>query len=360
MKKITQKDLFILLIMWLSPAAILLLVISIYFVQPKVEAKLASNVKLILTEHNIDAEVFFSGRDGTLKGEVANQEIVDNAQRLSLAVFGTRVIYNKLIAKDSQYNTSEINNVSQQPSIKKISYTIEPGQKTYKAIKQQPAFLIENEKLQYSSEVEKIMATMQQTASLINPENATATIVSLDDDITETVETKDTYKDQAPKTTSSQIIKAKKSPKKQAKPQQISKNTNNLLNIIDDFNLSLSSIINDSTIDQEEIKPQSVIASFWSIDKIDLSSIQFSGGSTTLPTEAHQVLDKVATGIKARSNTVIELIAYADDSDIAYARGVAVREYLRSKGINKNSIRVSGHTITADKGKRAVLKIKTY
>jgi outer membrane protein OmpA-like peptidoglycan-associated protein len=362
MKKITKKDLLILLTMWLSPAAILLLVISIYLVQPKVEAKLVSNVRLVLAEHNIDAEISFSGRDGTLKGEVASQEVVDNAQRLSLAVFGTRIIHNQLIAKDSQYNISEINNELQQPSIKKISYTIEPEQKAYKAINQQPALLIKDEKPQYSSEVEKIMATMQQTVPVIqpNPENATAIIVPLDDDIAETVEIEDAYKDKVIETAPLHIIETKKSPEKQAKSQQISKSTNNLLNIIDDFNLSLGSFIDDSTIDQEEVKPQSVTASFQSIDKIDLSSIQFSSGSITLPTEAHQALDKVAASIKAQSHATIELIAYADDSDIAYARGAAVREYLASKGINKNSIHVSGHTITADEGKGAALKIKTY
>ncbi|HFC92958.1 MAG TPA: hypothetical protein ENJ51_09120, partial [Leucothrix mucor] len=128
MKNIIKKDLFILLTMWLSPATILLLVISIYLVQPKVEAKLVSSVRSVLAEHNIDAEVSFSGRDGTLTGEVASQKIADNAKKLSLAVFGIRVIRNQLLVRDQPYSASKITNELQLPIIEKISYRINPQQ----------------------------------------------------------------------------------------------------------------------------------------------------------------------------------------------------------------------------------------
>jgi hypothetical protein len=102
--QLTKKDLFLMLLIWVSPVVICLLVISLYLVQPKVEAQLVSDVKLALAIHNIEATVSFSGRDGTLTGEVDSQEISENAHKLSLAVFGIRVIKNHLTIKAKQDN----------------------------------------------------------------------------------------------------------------------------------------------------------------------------------------------------------------------------------------------------------------
>jgi len=363
MKKITKKDLLILLTMWLSPVAILLLVISIYLIQPKVEAKLVSSVISVLAQHDINAEVSFSGRDGILKGEVDSQEIADNAQKLSLAVFGARVIRNQLIVKAPQYNAFEINNELQQPVIEKISYTTEPQPEAYQITNQEFVVAINEEKSQYSSEVERIMATMQQqgvSAMQTPPVNTSSIIVPLDGKLVETIENPKAHKNKAPEIVAISIIEPKKKPEKQVKSQQTSKSTNSLLGILDDFNLSLGSLTSNSAIAQEKIGSQITPVSSQSIDKIDLSAIQFSSGSTTLPNNVHQLLDKVATSIKAQSYPTIELNAYADDSDIAYARGAAIREYLVSKGINQNSIHVSGHTMTDNIGKVATFKIRIY
>ena len=105
MAQLTKKDLFLLLLMWIAPLVICLLVISLYLVQPKVEAQLVSDVKLVLSIHNIEATVSFSGRDGILTGEVDSQEILENAHKLSLAVFGIRVIENHLTVKAKQDNS---------------------------------------------------------------------------------------------------------------------------------------------------------------------------------------------------------------------------------------------------------------
>jgi osmotically-inducible protein OsmY len=108
MTELTKKDLLVLLPMWVTPLVIFLLVISIYLVQPKVEAKLVSNVRLALEEQGIEAMVSFSGRDGVLTGEVASQEILENAHKLSLSVFGTRVIENNLTVKVRSINVGSI------------------------------------------------------------------------------------------------------------------------------------------------------------------------------------------------------------------------------------------------------------
>ncbi len=349
MKNIIKKDLFILLTMWLSPATILLLVISIYLVQPKVEAKLVSSVRSVLAEHNIDAEVSFSGRDGTLTGEVASQKIADNAKKLSLAVFGIRVIRNQLLVRDQPYSASKITNELQLPIIEKISYRINPQQDL--EIKS------ETENPQYSSDVERIIATMQQQAMpIIQPhtEKISSIIAPLDDEL---VEHQEAQEEKILEPTHSEPAKALK---KQVKQNQFNKNTNNLLTIIDEFNSSLNSFLDSSIIEKEKMKSKITSVSSQAIDKIDLSSIQFSNSSTTLPLIAHHILDKVATSIKIQSYPNIELIAYANDSDIAYARGVAIREYLVMRGISKNSIRVSGYTITDDKRNTVVFEISTY
>ncbi len=363
MKKIIKKDLFILLTMWLSPATILLLVISIYLVQPKVEAKLVSSVQSVLAEHHIDAEVSFSGRDGTLRGEVRSQEIADNAQKLSLAVFGIRVIHNQLLIRGQPYSASnkasETNNELPLPVIEKISYRIDPQQDIDETVNQEPEIIERKvEKPQYSSDVERIMATMQQQVMPItqpHPEKTSSIIVPLDDEL---VEHHEVQKDKI-----LEVAVAHSEPvkvlKKQVKQNQPNKSTNNLLNIIDEFNSSLGSFV-DSSVEKEKEVSQNASVTPQEIDKIDLSSIQFSNNSTTLPLVAHQILDKVAASIKIQSYPNIELIAYANDSDIAYARGVSIREYLATQGINKNSIYVSGYTITDAKNNTVAFEIRTY
>ena len=327
MKKITKKDLLILLTMWLSPAVILLLVISIYLVQPKVEAKLVSNVKAVLAAHHINAEVSFSGRDGRLSGEVDSQEIADNAQRLSLTVFGIRVIHNQLLVREP-YITAETYNELQVPVIEKVSYNVDSHLGDAE------------EKPHYSSDVKRIMLAMQQKEKPVTQlglRKARSIIVPLDDELTEHQE--DNVLESA--VTHSELIKP---PEKKGKHQR-NKSTDNLFNIIDDFNASLGSLLDDHAKEKKKLELQKGFAS-QSIDKIDLSSIQFVNNSTDLPVDAHQVLNKVATSIKIQSYPAIEIIAYANDSDIAYARGVAIREYLATRGINKNSVYVAGYTIS--------------
>ena len=339
MKKITKKDLLILLTMWLSPAVILLLIVSIYLIQPKVEAKLVSNVRSVLVANNIDAEVSFSGRDGRLSGEVDSQEIADNAQRLSLTVFGIRIMRNQLLVR-KPYITPEIYNEPQPPVFKKVSYKIDFHQEAGQIISEEFEIESEKEKPHYNSDMERIMLAMQQKVEpVMQPlsRKIVSITIPLEKGLAEHEE--DNVLESA--ITHSKPIKPRD---KQAK-HQLNKSTDNLFNIIDDFNTSLGFLADNHAKDQKEVGLQKEFAS-QSIDKIDLSSIQFSNSSTSLPVEAHQVLDKVATSIKIQSYPAIELIAYANDSDIAYARGVAIREYLAVKGINKNSVHVSGHTIS--------------
>ncbi|HFC91952.1 MAG TPA: hypothetical protein ENJ51_03990, partial [Leucothrix mucor] len=215
----------------------------------------------------------------------------------------------------------------------------------------------ETENPQYSSDVERIIATMQQQAMpIIQPhtEKISSIIAPLDDEL---VEHQEAQEEKILEPTHSEPAKALK---KQVKQNQFNKNTNNLLTIIDEFNSSLNSFLDSSIIEKEKMKSKITSVSSQAIDKIDLSSIQFSNSSTTLPLIAHHILDKVATSIKIQSYPNIELIAYANDSDIAYARGVAIREYLVMRGISKNSIRVSGYTITDDKRNTVVFEISTY
>ncbi|MCK5918062.1 MAG: hypothetical protein KAG34_06535 [Cocleimonas sp.] len=354
-----KKDLFILLTMWLSPAVILLLIISIYLVQPKVEAKLVSSVKLVLVEHNIDAEVSFLGRDGTLTGEVGSQEIADKAHRLSRAVFGIRVIRNQLLVRDQPYIRYGINNERQPPTIEKISYkTARQQQETDQTLSQVSDMVSEEKKPHDSADIEKIVSTIgQQAVPVIHrSENISSFIVPLDE---ESVESEEKYKNKISATKAVHISEKVKTPEKQIKHQPLPKNTNNLFNIIDDFNASLGAVADNKATDKKE-ESQSRSSFSQAIDKIDLSSIRFSNGSITLPITAHQVLDNVAKSIKRQSHPTIELIAYAKDSDIAYARGVSIREYLATQGINKNNVHVSGYTITDDKNNTATFKIRTY
>jgi hypothetical protein len=234
MKKITKKDLLILLTMWLSPVVILLLVISIYLIQPKVEAKLVSNVRSVLAAHHIDAEVSFSGRDGRLTGEVDSQEIADNAQKLSLTVFGIRVMRNQLLVREP-YITAEIYNELQPPVIEKVSYNVDVHQEVDQVISQE--FEIGNEKLPYNSDVERIMMAMQQNVEPVRQLRSRKTlsiIVPLDDEQAEHQE--DNVLESA--VTHSELIKP---PETQAKRQR-NQSTDNLFNIIDDFNASLGSL----------------------------------------------------------------------------------------------------------------------
>jgi outer membrane protein OmpA-like peptidoglycan-associated protein len=363
--KRSKKDLLILLTMWASPATILLLALSLYLIQPKVEAKLVSHVQSVLAEHNIEAEVSFSGRDGKLEGEVATQEIANNAYRLSLEVFGTRIIRNHLVIKDEQnkmdreIEMSEMDNESQHPIVQKASYATQPLQTVQKAVYRETLPTIEKQEPEKISDVNKIMMAMsQQTLPTTDDQRLNKKIFSsLSVDIN-----KASIERPQIKTINTPINKIATTPPDAIAIKNSNKNegtlksgkANDLLNIIDDFNLSLDSLSDEKIIStQQASKPPS-------IDHIDLSSIHFADNSTTLPLEAQQVLDKVAATIKAHSLSYIELIAYANDSDIAYARGATIREYLVTKNIKKDSVHVAGHTMENNMKNVTAFKFVTY
>lgn len=70
-----------------------------------------------------------------------------------------------------------------------------------------------------------------------------------------------------------------------------------------------------------------------------------------------QVLNKISTSIKAYSYSYIEIITYGNNSDLAYAQGVAIREYLATREIRRNIIHVAGHTVTPNTTKKAKVNI---
>lgn len=182
--KSTKKNLTLLSTMLMGPISLVLLIIAVYLIQPKVEAKLTSSVKSVLEQNNIDADVSFSGRDGILKGSVESQEVADNAEKLSLSVFGTRVIRNKLSVKDqdhSQESMVEKIIATQNARIKEAAITeYDKESKTIKSVVNKPqsekgialtetkpkevnSFAVAGDTTSgYTSEVDKIMANMQQ------------------------------------------------------------------------------------------------------------------------------------------------------------------------------------------------------
>jgi outer membrane protein OmpA-like peptidoglycan-associated protein len=410
----TRKDLLILLTMWVSPATLLLLMLSLYLIQPKVEAKLVSHVKSVLAQHNIKADVSFSGRDGILRGRVASQEIAENAHKLSLAVFGTRIIKNRLIVDNNPQNKATLGIES--PRIKKASYKMQPTNPLKKAAYQKTtATLGIKNNSSMVSEINKIMLTMSQKAVVVpayKPKNKAVSLPiaplitvkktmkkvkqaklkpkSLHYKIAVRQPNKDKTKQSKPHTDKRVLRQPIKNENKQSKPKKrptkvalilpakkkrtidratkkkekkknvsvsSSKNTNNVLAIIDDFNFSLGAIAKGKT-KKKTTKRQTIATNSPALEKIDLSSIHFSNAtSTTLPTTAHQVLNKIARFVKKKSYPSIELVAYANDSDIAYSRGTAIRAYLVKQGLRKNSIHVAGHMMKNTASKHASFRL---
>lgn len=159
--------------MLMGPVSLILLIISVYIIQPKVEAKLTSKVRSVLEQHNIDAQVSFSGRDGILKGSVENQAEADNAAKLSLEVFGTRVIRNRLNVKN-QHSSQTIVEKTMTPQPVSVDEALHRSPiegatdtaivvaSTNKA--KTTSLVVEKDTRMggYTSEVDKIMANMQQ------------------------------------------------------------------------------------------------------------------------------------------------------------------------------------------------------
>ncbi len=373
MIKTTKKNITLLATMLMGPISLSLIVISVYLIQPKVEAKLTSNVKSVLQQNNILADISFSGRDGVLKGEVASQEISEKAEKLSLSVFGTRTIRNQLNVKDTAKISPEI--LDTLPIIEGHA-TLTP----HKKIKENKSLevattVVETEKNQLS-DIDKIMENMQKRA-LLKPKYEAPILIERKPIETHNIQLVSlNTAEKIPE--SIEIIKAdnlKKHTKKIATIALSSEITNTdqvdkkiieknnepteLLSIIEDFNAFLeppSSKKNVAT-PSINIKRDSTITAK-TLDNIDLSTIQFTAKSTHLSNESYATLDQVSQSIKAYYHAPIDLIIYANDSDIAYAQGVAIRDYLVKKGVSRSKISVSGHTITANKGKETPIIIK--
>ena len=373
MIKTTKKNITLLATMLMGPISLSLIVISVYLIQPKVEAKLTSNVKSVLQQNNILADISFSGRDGVLKGEVASQEISEKAEKLSLSVFGTRTIRNQLNVKDTAKISPEI--LDTLPIIEGHA-TLTP----HKKIKENKSLevattVVETEKNQLS-DIDKIMENMQKRA-LLKPKYEAPILIERKPIETHNIQLVSlNTAEKIPE--SIEIIKAdnlKKHTKKIATIALSSEITNTdqvdkkiieknnepteLLSIIEDFNAFLeppSSKKNVATPSINIKRDNTITAK--TLDNIDLSTIQFTAKSTHLSNESYATLDQVSQSIKAYYHAPIDLIIYANDSDIAYAQGVAIRDYLVKKGVSRSKISVSGHTITANKGKETPIIIK--
>lgn len=330
--ELTNKNLSLLFTMLVGPISITLLIISVYLIQPQVEAKLVSNVISALKEHNIKAEVSFSGRDGILEGEVESQKVAKIAQKISLSVFGTRVIRNHLSIRNKKNNVVKIDTFIERPITKKISYIRPKPEK--EASNDLPhvvrLVLKDKKKPVFISEVDKIIANMRKKSLSVVHKNTSSHIInsSADNKVLVKIEEKAT----------------------------ISKKPNELVIIINDFNLLLNNKNEKATrIKKEKSNTPSVPPQ--KLDKIDLSSLYFLKGSIILPKKTYPVLNKVSASIKVYSHSYIELIAYANDSDTAYAQGVAIRNYLVTTGIRKNIIHVAGYTMTENQLNKASVKI---
>ncbi len=303
----TNKNLSLLFALIIGPIFIILVVISVYLIQPEVEEKLTSTVKRELAKHNITVEVSFSGRDGILKGEVDTQENMAKAQSISLAVFGTRTIRNYLNIQTKQ------DSCIQTAMIKKISYTTKQAERKITPNKN---------KLISTSQVDEIISNMQQLKKPIIHSVAKETAIS------------------------TQVNKFK------IKDKSVFNKPNELLHIINNFNSSLIAKENKRNI------PKVSIVNTKKLAEIDLSTLRFSDTSTVLSKESYSVLNKISEAIKAQSFSYIELVAYAKDSNIGYARGVAIREYLATKGIPENIIHISGQTLLDSDNKKAIFEIR--
>jgi len=371
MIKATKKNITLLSTMLMGPISLSLLIISVYLIQPKVEAKLTSNVKSVLEENNISANISFSGRDGILKGDVASQEIADQAEKLSLGVFGTRVIRNQLTVQEQGETQAKVDMPNPKATIKENTPLIKPSQEINKDIRMT---MLPIKKEDGISDIDKIMANMQQ-AALSKPKYKPAILI----------ETKNVVKNAALAVTKSIVIADESSEpsdssepiKKQNKPevviaistdngmpvlvseksQTIKNSPNTVLGIIDDFNSFLSPQ-NEKRIVAKKSTQESTNrnGSPTVLENIDLSLIKFSKDSAVLLRESHVTLGQLSESIKTYYRAPIDIASYADNSDIAYARGAAIRDYLVKQGINRSKIGVAGHTIA--KGMENVEYIK--
>jgi hypothetical protein len=351
----TNKNLSLLFTMLMAPISIILLIISVYLIQPKVEASLVLNVTSALKEHNIEAEVSFSGRDGILKGEVDSQDVVEKAQRISGAVFGIRIIRNHLSIRSKKYNVEKINSFIQRPVIRKISNdnTVQiPKKSINNSFNEAMRLLLKNKKNPLLiPEVDRIIANMGEKVLPTTYNNAT-------DDIFKPIESNKIIQPDKIKENvliSPDIIKTVK---RKEKSEISVKKPNELFIIINDFNSSMAYKKSGATsypIKKEKLNNAS--SSLQRLEEMDLSTLYFSNNSTILSKDMHQILNKISASIKAYSHSYIELITYGNDSDLAYAQGVAIREYLVTTGIRKNIIHVAGHTVTAKTIKKANIKI---
>ena len=371
MIKATKKNITLLSTMLMGPISLSLLILAVYIIQPKVEAKLTSNVKFVLHENNISAEVFFSGRDGVLKGDVDSQEIFENAEKLSLGVFGTRIIRNQLNVR----NLSLVKTTIPSSTIIESLVLVTPEKIKAKENIKSTIKVVETVSNNKLSDIDRIMANMQKLP-LLKPKyespiltekkyraevNTQLVLVKKSEKIPDIIEIKKAY-----------------SPKEYTKPVvliALSNNLNNsedttkekklknkkaseLLDIIEDFNAFLepSSSIKKVKNTTHIKKEHSVIIK--TLDNIDLSAIRFTDKSAILLNESYSILDQISLSIETYYHTPIDLTIYANDSDIAYARGVSIRDYLVKKGVKRTNIGVSGHTITADKGVITPISIK--
>jgi len=367
MIKATKKNIVLLSTMLMGPISLSLLIISVYIIQPKVEAKLTSNVISILQKNNISAEVSFSGRDGVLKGVVDSQKIADDAKKLSLSVFGTRIIHNRLNVINSSLEETSVS--SSTPITENIVLATAEKNEFKESIK--PTFkaveTISNNKL---SDIDKIMVNMQKQ-SLLKPKYAPVEVVEKKQ--RETANNIQIISAKAPEKISEsiEIIKADNS-KEHIKPILViatsndvkhsekikkerslqSKESSVVLDIIEDFNTFLEA---PSSAGKKE--NNTIVAK--TLDAINLPKIHFTGKSSTLSNESYSILDQVSQSIKTYYHAPLDIIVYANDSDIAYQQGVAIRNYLVKKGIERSKIGVSGHTITVvNKGKITPISIK--
>ena len=365
--------------MLMGPISLSLIILSVYLIQPKVEAKLTSNVQSILRQNNISVDVSFSGRDGILKGEVENKEISDNAERLSLSVFGTRVIRNQLIIKTPPSETQIISNNAANI---KITTALHTSKNIKDQVKRKKHLIVAKKQNNELSDIDKIIANMQKTA-LIKPKKIPAQRV-----VEKRSNNSNIKNNQTPISNKkgSEIILAKqqeyqspiliedkketdilinkqqenKAPKiviAVANNQNISKpatlisskkenrrkkNHDPLLDIIDDFNAALTPKRKQHIKNSENVKNTAK-----QLKNIDLSAIKFLENSSKLKSSSYPILNQIKDSINTYHYASINIVLYANDSDLAYARGVAIRNYLAKKGINTSNIEISGRTINA-------------
>lgn len=357
----TNKNLSLLFTMLMVPIAIILLIISVYLIQPKVEASLVLNVTSALKEHNINAEVLFSGRDGVLKGEVESQDIAEKAQKISGAVFGTRIIRNHLRIRSKKHNVEKIDSFIQLPIIRKASYASKvPKETINNSLNETTGLLLINKKNSTSiSEVDRIIANMDNKVLLTTHHNSNDSSVKLveSNKFLLKPESKFIQKNAIKENVliPAETVKIVKSEKEN---RVIVKKPNDLLTIINNFNSSIDYKTSQTTSNKIKKKQLNHTSSYpQRLEEIDLSVLYFSDNSTILSKDMHQILNKISTSIKAYSYSYIELIAYGNDSDLAYTQGVAIRDYLVTTGIRNNIIHVAGHTVTANTIKKANIKI---